>query len=477
MSLNTPAPHSTPTNRAAVEQLLGPTHARRWWQSPTVWLGIVAVAAAAGGWAWWSAREAAAQRPVYVSEPLQRGTIALTVAANGTLGPTRTVSVGSELSGTVSRVLVDINDRVKKGQVLVELDTDKLIAQLGRSRASLNSAQARLAQVQATARDAATNLQRLEQVHQLSGGQVPSQAELDTARTSVEKSSADVAVAKAAVDDARAAVSTDETNLSKAAIKSPIDGVILTRAVDPGNAVAASFQAVTLFTVAESLDKLRLEVAVDEADVGTVAEGQEASFTVSAYPVRRYPARVVRVNYGSTKTDNVVTYTALLVAANEDGSLRPGMTASATIRAQERQDVLMAPNAALRFSPVDAAQAKAAAQQSKSLASSFMPPAPPQRNRNPSGARGARGEGAQSGPRTLWVLRGEGEAATPVAVKVKTGLSDGRMTEIVKVLEGELKEGDALITDQRTAASAAAPSANAAKPAADANAPRSGARP
>lgn len=455
MSLRSQTPPLSAADSSAIEQLLGDPVSRRWWQSPTVWLGAAAALAIVGGWAWWSAREAAAQKPVYISEALTRGNLSLSVAANGTLAPTRTVSVGSELSGTVRRVLVDINDRVKKGQVLVELDTEKLHAQLGRSRASLSSAQARLTQAQTNAREAATQLQRLEQVHKLSDGQVPSQSEMDSARAAADKARADVAVASASVDDARAAVSTDETNLSKAAIKSPIDGVILTRAVDPGNAVAASLQAVTLFTVAESLDHLRLEVAVDEADVGTVAEGQRASFTVSAYPSRRYPAKVARVNYGSTKTDNVVTYTALLLAENADGSLRPGMTASATIRTQERQDVLLAPNAALRWAPTSEEAAKADAGKSgKSIASTFMPPAPPARNRNPGGAREARGAGVNAGPRTLWVLRGADEAAAPVAVKVKTGLSDGRMTEIVEVIEGTLNEGDALITEQRSGAGA-----------------------
>ncbi len=235
--------------------------------------------------------------------------------------------------------------------------------------------------------------------------------------------------------DARAAAATDETNLSKASIRSPIDGVVLTRSVDPGNAVAASLQAVTLFTLAEDLSKLRLQVNVDEADVGAVKVGQKASFTVSAYPSRKYPAKIYRVAFGSTITENVVTYVTYLEVDNSDLSLRPGMTASATITATERQDVLLVPNTALRFTPSVSGAAKAKG----GIVSSLMP-------RMPQGARKTAGG---SGPaKQVWVLR-DG-AATPVSVS--TGISDGRMTE---VNDGELQVGMLVITDQR--ASGAAP--------------------
>ena len=180
---------------------------------------------------------------------------------------------------------------------------------------------------------------------------MPSKTELDAAQASFERAQADEAAARASVVDARAALSTDETNLSKASIKSPIDGIVLTRTVDPGNAVAASLQAVTLFTIAEDLTKMKLQVNVDEADVGMVDVGQNASFTVSAYPARKYPAKITRVAYGSTITDNVVTYITYLEVENTDLSLRPGMTATATISATERRDVLLVPNTALRFTP------------------------------------------------------------------------------------------------------------------------------
>lgn len=433
----------------AVQELLGDGLQRRWWQSPTLWLGVVAVAVAVGGGIWWQKRAAAQARPLYVTEPVKRGDLALTVSANGTLQPTRTVNVGSELSGTVRRVLVDVNDEVKKGQVLVELDTDKLNAQLGRSRAALASAQARLVQSQASLREAEANMKRLEEVQRISGGKLPSAAELDGGRAALERAQADVQAAKASVDDARASLVTVETDLSKAAIKSPIDGVILTRSVDPGNAVAASLQAVTLFTVAEDLKQLRLEVAVDEADVGGVQQGQTASFTVSAYPARNYPASVTRVDYGATKTDNVVTYVARLEVDNHDLSLRPGMTANATINATERKDVLLVPNAALRFTPLENGAAAAKPKGGTGLVGQIMPRGPA-RNRNPGGARP---EGSAPGQvRKLWVLRQVDGKEQPQQLQVRTGLSDGRMTE---VQSQELKEGDLVITDQRAAGAGA----------------------
>lgn len=251
-----------------------------------VWGGaVVLLLAAGGGWYWWNQRAAAA--PTYTTQTVARGDLTLTVTANGTIQPTRSINIGSELSGTVLKVNVDVNDRIKKGQVLVVLDTAKLRDQIVRSTAALTAASAKVAQTVATIREAKAGLGRLEEVARLSGGKVPSKAELDVGRATVDRAVADDASARAGVTEAKAALSTDKTNLSKASISVPSDGVVLSRSVDPGNAVAASLQAVTLFTVAEDLAKLRLWVYVDEADVGSVAVDQSATFTVSAYPARK----------------------------------------------------------------------------------------------------------------------------------------------------------------------------------------------
>ncbi len=399
------------------------------------WAVIAALALAAGG-AWvWQSRRSARAAPGYVTHTVARGNLTLSVTANGTLQPTRAISIGSELSGTVLRVHVDVNDRVRKGQVLVELDTAKLRDQILRSRAALAAANARVAQSTATVIEARAGLARLEEVARLSGGKVPSRAELDGGRATLERALADAASARAGVADAQATLSTDEINLSKASIRAPSDGVVLTRNVDPGNAVAASLQAVTLFTVAEDLAQLRAQVYVDEADVGAVEVGQRASFTVSAYPNRKYPARITRVAYGSTITDNVVTYLTYLDVDNRDLSLRPGMTATATITATERNDVLLVPNAALRFAPAAATPTLPAA--SGGIVSNLLPRFPR------SGTRRSAASGASTAAaRQVWVLR-DG-VATPLSVQ--PGISDGRMTEITG---GDLQAGMQVITDQK----------------------------
>lgn len=429
----TPSSPAAPAQVAAIQNLLGADHPRPWWQRPQWWAGAVVLLALGGGAYYWQGQTQAQSGPVYVTEALRRGNLTLTVAANGTVQPTRMVNIGSELSGTVREVLVDVNDRVTKGQVLVVLDTAKLQDQVTSAKAGLAAAQAQLAQAGATLQEAQANLTRLEEVARLSGGKVPSAAELDTGRASVERAVATRHSAQAAVAQAQATLSTNETNLSKASIRSPINGVVLSRTVEPGNAVAASLQAVTLMSIAEDLTKLRLEVSVDEADVGAVKVGQKASFTVSAYPSRQYPADITRVAFGSTKTDNVVTYTTTLNVSNPDLSLRPGMTASATIVATERQNVWVVPNSALRFNPQTGAKNTG----SKSVLSRMMP-GPPR-----SGTAKTAKVDERPGARQLWVLK-DGQ---PQALPVTAGITDGRMTEV----SGEgLSEGLPIITDQRS---------------------------
>ncbi len=437
--MTTPITAVEPLSSADLQAQLDEAPARAWWRRTVVWVVVVLVALVAVGVYYWLQNAKSKAAPVYVTETVGKGKLTLTVSANGTLQPTRSVSIGSELSGTVLRVRVDVNDRVKKGQVLVELDTAKLQDQVARSRASLSSSNALVAQAVATVTETQANLARLEEVARLSGGKVPSKAELETGRATLERALAQEKSARANVTVATATLSTDETNLSKASIRSPIDGVVLTRTVDPGNAVAASLQAVTLFTVAEDLSKLRLQVNVDEADVGSVKVGQKASFTVSAYPSRKYPATITRVAFGSTITDNVVTYITYLDVDNSDLSLRPGMTASSTITSTERRDVLLVPNTALRFTPAVANGAAGAPAASGGIMSSLMPRMP---------RTGARKSAGGSGPvKQVWVL--QNGAAT--AIGVTPGISDGRMTEIVA---GELQAGMLVITDQRSGATA-----------------------
>jgi HlyD family secretion protein len=429
-------PQGAPDTEVDPATLLDEPVKRAWYRRRVVWAGVLALVLAAGGVWWWQARKAANAAPVYTTQVVGRGNLTLTVTANGTLQPTRSINIGSELSGTVLKVNVDVNDQIKKGQVLVVLDTAKLGDQILRSKATLSAASSKVEQTQATVSEAAASLARYEEVAQLSGGKVPSKAELDTARASLKRALADASSAQAGVRDAQAALSTDETNLSKASIVAPADGVVLTRAVDPGNAVAASLQAVTLFTVAEDLTKLRLWVYVDEADVSAVKVGQDATFTVSAYLSRQFPARITRVGFGSTITDNVVTYLTYLDVNNADLSLRPGMTATAAITATQRTDVLLVPNTSLRFAPTAATSPTA----SKGVMASLTPRMPGNNTRR-SAAAGA----STALAKQVWVLPKDG---VPVAVVVTPGISDGRMTEITG---GDLVAGMLVITDQKTA--------------------------
>lgn len=369
----------------------------------------------------------------YKTEAVTRGDLHVVVSATGKLQPTNEVNVGSEVSGLVETVFVDDNDHVKKGQELLRLDVSKLRDQTERSRASLLSAQAKLEQAGATVKQSNASLDRLREVSRLSGGKVPSKTEMETAEANLARAVADESSARAAVTEARAALSSDQINLSKASIRSPIDGVVLTRAVEPGQTVAASFQVATLFTLAEDLREMELEVDVDEADVGNVAEGQAATFTVDAYAGRQYPAKVRRVRYGSETTNGVVSYPTLLTVKNEDLTLRPGMTASAEIATASRSQVVLVPNAALRFTPPEAA----AAQDSRGVLGRLLP-GPPRRRQEQK-----KEEPKKGGTQTVWVLT-EGQ---PAPVRVNVGLTDGRMSEIV----GGLEPGAKVITDTAVA--------------------------
>lgn len=413
----------TRTDMAAV--LDQGTTGKRW----VLWLaGVLAVIAIAAGVMSLRRSNEAAQGPPYETELVTRGDLQVHVSATGTLQPTNTVDVGSELSGLIDAVFVDENDTVKKGQVLARLDTSRLQDAIAKSEAQLASAKARLAQSEATVKEATSALERLREVSRLSNGRVPSKMEMDAGVATLARAEGERASAAASVKEAQATLSSDRTNLSKASIRSPINGVVLKRSVEPGQAVAASLQVATLFSIAEDLRQMELEVAVDEADVGRVADGQQATFTVDAYPDRTFTAGVTRVAFGSTTTGDVVSYTAVLKVSNDDLALRPGMTASAEIASASVKSALLVPNAALRFTP------STSASQSARGGFSLLP-------RPPSAApRQTEATPVEGGTQQVYVLR-DGK---PVAVPVTVGLSDGRRTE---VKSGDVSEGTTVITD------------------------------
>lgn len=420
-------------DKKAVAELLG--EKKRPWYVRAVPAAAALAIAAGGGWYWYAGR-GDENKVHFMTEAVERGDLEVTVSADGTLNPTRTVSLGSELSGIVRKVNVDVNDPITAEQVLIELDTRNLESKVASARASLASARAKLLESQATLREAQVRQRRLQELNRLSGGKMPSRTDLDAQEAAVQTARASVEVAKATISDAEASLETTETDLSKANIRSPIDGVVLARSVEPGYAVAASLQAVELLTLATDLRRLELQVNVDEADIGSIRPGQKAYFTVSAYPDRRFPATLTKVAYGSTTTENVVTYTTYLQVANEDMLLRPGMTASATIATDSRSGALLVPNSALRFTPRTAASGGSGG----SSAKMFMPK-PPHGSAQKTVKEDGRAVQIER-ERTLYVLR-NGE---PVAVKVRTGLTDGARTE---VLSGDLSETDRVIVDQQ----------------------------
>jgi HlyD family secretion protein len=275
----------------------------------------------------------------YITAEVTKGDLTVTVTATGNLEPRNQVDIGSELSGTLRAVNVDVNDVVKAGQLLAALDTSRLKAQVLQAQSSLASADARVVQAEASAKEARANYQRLLKVRELSGNKIPSQQDMDVSESTVARADGEIVAAKAAVQQARASVETVQTDLSKTEIRSPINGVVLVRSVELGQTVAASLQAPILFTLAEDLKKMELHVSVDEADVGSVLVGQQASFTVDAFPNRRFQAHITQVHFASNNTQKatgsgtssassatstgVVTYETVLEVDNSELLLRP----------------------------------------------------------------------------------------------------------------------------------------------------------
>lgn len=365
----------------------------------------------------------------YKTQEVQRGGLTVIVTATGTLEATNQVDVSSELSGIIKSVEADYNSKVQVGQPLAKLDTTKLEAQVTQSKAALESARAKVLQAQATVKESRSKLAQLQKVRELSNNKVPSQTEIDAAEAALERALADVASARASVSQSQATLDANQTDLSKAVIRSPVNGIVLTRSVEPGQTVAATLNPPVLFTLAEDLTKMELIVNVDEADVGHIQEGQTATFSVAAYPNRTFEAHIVQARFGSTTTSGVVTYETVLKVDNTDLALRPGMTATADIVVKKIENALLVPSAALRFTPPVREEKKP----STGLLAKILPRPPgpkTQRREDTSGRKEQR----------VWTLRDE----QPSAIPVKIGATNGSLTE---VLAGEIQPGLAVIVD------------------------------
>ncbi|MCU0904268.1 MAG: efflux RND transporter periplasmic adaptor subunit [Tabrizicola sp.] len=395
------------------------------------WLWVTLVLAALAGlctWAWFAFLQPDGEVR-YETAAVSRGEIIVTVTATGSVQPTTQVDVSSELSGALSEVFVDFNDKVAVGQVLARLDGTRLADQIVTARAQLQAAEASLKQAEASAREALETFNT--QVELDRRGQSTRQKMIavevarDRAKAVVDGAMAEVALARARLSEA-------ETELEKTTIRSPISGVVLNRTAEPGQIVAASLNAPVLFTLAEDLARMELRVDVDEADIGRVAVGNAARFTVDAYPERSFPATITTVRYAPETTEGVVAYKAILSVDNSEGLLRPGMTATATIDVTVQKDALRVPNAALRYAPPREAETSDGSG-GRGLIGMIMP----RRGSTPS----LTGQAADG--QSVWVLRN----GQPVQVPVDPGDTDGRFTAIVA--DG-LAAGDLVIIDQST---------------------------
>ena len=422
-------------NMSDILNLERPRYRRR----KAVFLAVILLAVS-GGLLWKFRSPGDAQdSSAFETEAVRKGRLKVVVSATGTLKPVNQVDVGTEVSGIIREVSVDFNDPVEKGQILAKLDASRLEATKLQSEASLEVARAEFAKAQSDVAEVKNSLERLQKTYRLSKGKVPAKQDLDTAETKFKVAQAQVKVARANIAKAEAKLEADISELAKATIFSPITGIVLNREVDTGQTVAASLQAPVLFTLAEDLTHMMLYVSVDEADVGQVKEGQAAEFIVDAYPDKTFPAQITQVRFAPQTENGVVTYECLLEVDNSDLLLRPGMTATAEIMVQNEQDVLLVPNAALRFKPSRPASAVSshggadAGSNGRSSIVSKLFPRPNRRRKS-----GAREEIERKGPAKVWILQN----GQPVPMAVRTGPSDGIHT---RILEGDLKPGQQVI--------------------------------
>jgi HlyD family secretion protein len=368
----------------------------RWWRVARLALIVVALASVVAAV---TRRRPPDANTRYVTADIGKGDLEVSITATGTVETLHTVEVGSEVTGRVLRVLVEPNERVKKGQVLAVIDPEPLKATMEQGQAQVAAQEASLRQARATLEESRADADRQRQ---LAAQNLISKKDLQSATATEARSEAAVQTAAANVGSARALLQQARSKLDRATVVSPVNGVVLTRLVEVGQTVTAGFTTPVLFKIAEDLTQMRLEVDIDEADVGRAKEGQRASFTVEAYPSRSFPSVLTSLRYNPTTSSNVVTYKGILSVDNRDMSLRPGMTATATIVTETKRNVVLVPNAALRFTP-------------------------PKRNGPGAPAETAKAAPAK-GERSVYVLDGERGLKR---IGVKVGATDGTHSELL----------------------------------------------
>jgi len=390
-------------------------------------IAVVALLAVAAGIYYFKTRKPEIS---YKTAKLEKGTIVSTVSATGNLSAVTTILVGTQVSGTIQKLYVDYNSRVKKGQTIAEIDPSLFNASVEQAQGNALVAEANLQKAKVTLADAERTLQRNKKL--LADG-IISQGDFDLAETAWQSAKASIKAAEGSVAQTRGALMQARTNLRYSIIRSPVDGVVISRAIDVGQTVAASFQTPTLFTIAQDLTKMQIEVSVDEADISRIKLGQPATFSVDAYPEQKFGGKVVQIRSAPIVTQNVVTYVVVVNVDNGEMKLKPGMTANVSIVVAQKDDVVKIPPAALRFKP-KGGEGKPAAGKGKPDATVASP------------GKGAREGGGKPGERKgggqiLYILK-DGK---PAPLSVTTGIASSGSIELV---EGALKEGDEVIVEQ-----------------------------
>lgn len=392
----------------SIEQTLGLNAPKKSPLKKYLLIGGIIVLLIGGGWVW--IQSSTSTKTEYLTAPAQMKELTTTVSATGNLEPTNTIDVGIEVSGTITEVLVDYNDHVKAGQILARLDTTKLKSQVTSSKASLLRYQANISAAKASLSNAKNEYERIHKMYTETGGNYPSKKEVDETNNALLSAKAGLEAAIAQAAQASAELEAHEDNLRKAIVVSPVEGIILERKVEPGQTVVASMQTPVLFTMAKSLDTMKVIVSVDEADIGEVKENQKATFSVDAYPNHQFKGVITQLRLNSQMVNGVVTYDAVVEVPNSDLRLRPGMTATAQIITGVLENVLIVPNAALRFTPPKSTEEQTEASQ----------------------------ETTKTNEKSLWILKEK----KPSPISVKVGKSDGISTAITS---SHLKSGDRVI--------------------------------
>jgi HlyD family secretion protein len=405
---------------------------------------VLLLAAGGAGYAYWRMGNGP-KEPPYLTTPVAKANIRQVVSSTGTLQAVTTVLVGSQVSGTIAKLNADFNSKVKKGDIVAELDQARFAARVEETRANVAAAQANLAKSKVSLEDAERTLKRTKELKQR---ELVSQSELDAAQTAYDSARSQVSVTQAQVGQAQASMNQAQIDLGYTVIRSPVDGIVISRSIDVGQTVAASLSAPTLFTIANDLTKMEVHTNVDEADVGNITDGQEVSFTVDAHAQRRFRGKVNQVRNAPINVQGVVTYNSVVRINNKELLLKPGMTANVQFLVAQKEDALAIPNVALRFRPPEEKnEAQELLRQEQGRVGGRIT----QRRTSRGGGNGVGGgEGRRARQVKVYVLK-DGQAQ---AVDVQVGITDGSKTEII----AGLNENDPVIIGMSTAAAAPAQS-------------------